>query len=454
VDVPALRKNVLIVNWTMGATQDYVKYYTDALDALGLTYTVWGLGDAGEHPQGVAQTTHPPYNLMAQHDLVLINTNMSPRSFHEFGLTGMFQYQNLPLGGGNMLIAGQGAPSWWRYLNRNSRYADTPANRAALPDTWPHAWGGPSQNVGCEMCMARYFAGFTPQLTATLSGRLLLPFPTKPDEPEMDVVLKPHADAAGPFDYSLDISTGAKAKDGAAGNQYRFASGEVARDYIPTTSAQVTKGHGDMGDAEGVMGRYSQLARPMWTYAVTDTARVVGTYIAGQQQPEAEVPWNAMFWGFGLEGVGQGGEGTVDRMRLMGDAFNFLAHNLYATAKQTGATPADGEATVQVDIPETADQILIAGAEIDWGDGKTDKQSFEATAMPRTQTHKHSYEKDGTYTVRIKYQPATGAGAAPVYAHAQVVVKVQPKGMYLPALLKSASFGQGSAPMAVLRRDD
>jgi hypothetical protein len=302
--------------------------------------------------------------------------------------------------------------------------------------------------------MARYFAGFTPQLTATLSGRLLLPFPTRPDEPEMDVVLTPHADADGPFRYALDISTGAKAKDGAAGNQYRFASGEVARDYIPTTSAQVTKGHGDMGDAEGVMGRYSPLARPLWSYAVTDTVRAVGTYIAGKQHPEAEVPWNAMFWGFGLEGVGKGGEGTVDRTRLMGDTFNFLAHNLFATAKQAGVTPANGEATVQVDIPDTADQVLVAGAEIDWGDGKVEVLSFEAKPMPRTQTHMHAYEQDGTYTVRIKYLPATGAGAAPIYAHTQVAVKLQPKGMYLPALLKGASFGEGNAPMAIVRRDD
>lgn len=429
VDLATAHKDVMIINWTYGNTEDYTSYYTDVLDGLGMTYTVWGLGEAGEHEEGVAQSAHPPYKTMMQHDMVILNSNMSPRGLQQY-LAGQFQYQNYILGGGNLLLAGQGNQGWWRFLNTAGRLADTPANRAAYPETFPHAWAGPSQNVGCEMCIARYFAGYTPGYTATLSGRMLVPFPTAPDEPEMEVLLAPHADAdtEAPFSYSLDISTGAMAKDGAAGNQYRFNSGQVARDYIatasndPTTPAlenQLVSGLGDVDDAEGVMERYSKLAMPLWSYQVMTETMVVGTYIAGKHHPDAKVPWNAMYWGFGLEGVGKGGDETVGRDRLLGDTFNFLARNM--SPKVLVQSGPDGAAVLRVDLGPTAAPVRFTRAEIDWGDGRQEVVDFARPTGAPGLTFRHTFAATAAERspARIKLLPETGT-AAPVYLTAHV----------------------------------
>ncbi|MCB0215126.1 MAG: S8 family serine peptidase, partial [Chloroflexi bacterium] len=293
VDIPEDRADVLIVDWTYGETEDYTRYYTDALDELGLRYAVWGMGENGEHAEGVAQSQHPTYEAMYRHDLVILNTNESQVSLQK-ALAGQYQYQNYLLGGGNLLIAGQGTQGWWGYLSNGvvAPLPDTPAAKAAYPDTWPHRWLGPSQNGGCEMRIARYFAGYTPGYTATLSNRLLLPYPMAPDRPEMAVRLERHPEAEGPFDYALDISTGGLAKDGAAGNQYLFNSGGVLGEY--QAPAASTSGLSDVVDGM-LMSRPASIAKPLWSYPVTisttmgltDTLNVVGTYVAGKQHPEA-----------------------------------------------------------------------------------------------------------------------------------------------------------------------
>ncbi len=376
---------------------------------------------------------HPTYKEMMKHDLVILNANMSPIGL-QLRLAGQFQYQNYVLGGGNLLIAGQGTQGWWRYLNYSGVLADNATNRARYPETFPRVWAGASQNVGCEMCIARYFAGYTPGYTATLSGRLLVPFPQMPDEPEMEVMLAPHADAdaTAPFSYTLDISTGAMAKDNAAGNQYRFNSGQVARDYIatalndpatPVYEHYLVSGLGDVDDAQGVMERYSKLAMPLWTYdvisetAATTETMVVGTYIAGKHHPDAKVPWNAMYWGFGLEGVGKGGDDTVGRDRLLGDTFNFLAKNM--SPKATMLAQADGSVQLSVDLGPTAAPVQFTRAEIDWGDGQRQVVDFTRPTGTAGLTFSHSFATTATERgpARIKLLPVAGT-AAPVYVTA------------------------------------
>ncbi len=430
-------KDVLLVNWTYGDTQNYASHYTQAFDGLGLTYSVWNMGDTNDGLDN-RQTAHPTFAEMYRHRMVILNANMSPMSLQLY-LAGQFQYQNYMLAGGNFLIAGQGTQGFWRYLGL-TRYNQ--ASQPQLPDTWPRAWSGPAQNLGCEMCLARYFAGYTPVLTATLSGKLLVPFPMRPEEPEMDVVLRPHPEAApGPFAYPLDISTGAKAPEGAEGNQYRFNSGKVIDGYYPTTAAQITLGLGDIDMAESVLDRIVPLARPLWSYPVKtedgeDDLNVVGTYVAGRQNPAADVAWNAMYWGFGLEGVGVGAEGTVSQARLMGDTFNFMVNNLWATARSVGIVPDSGSVAIRVDVAPTAEEVRVKGVEIDWGDGTPiETQSYAPKLLPATETFGHQYTQSGDYRITIKYVPADGEHAAPIYAATSVTVKVSPKGIFLPLVM-------------------
>ncbi len=457
-------RDVLLVNWTYGDTQNYASHYTKAFEDLGLTYSVWNMGDTNDGLEN-RQTTHPTFAEMYRHRMVILNANMSPMSLQLY-LAGQFQYQNYMLAGGNFLIAGQGTQGFWRFLG-TTRYNQ--ASQPQLPDTWPRAWNGPAQNLGCEMCLARYFAGYTPVLTATLSGKLLVPFPMRPEEPEMEVVLRPHPDAApGPFAYPLDISTGAKAPEGAEGNQYRFNSGKVVDGYYPSTSAQITVGLGDIDMAESVLDRIVPLARPLWSYPVKtedgeDDLNAVGTYVAGRQTPAADVAWNAMYWGFGLEGVGEGAEGTVSQARLMGDTFNFMVNNLWATARSVGIVPDSDSVAIRVDVAKTAEEVRVKGVEIDWGDGMpAETQSYAPKVLPETETFGHKYAKSGDYRIVIKYLPADGEHMAPVYATTTVTVKVKPKGIFLPLVMNTFELNPGppaETPMpapAVLpaRRDD
>ena len=444
VDIEADRRNVLIVDWTYGDTESYASAYTDALDALGLTWTLWVMDEEREG----SRMTHPTFEEMNRHDLVILNSNQSNVGL-QAALRGQFQYQNHMLGGGSMLIVGQGTPNFWRYLAGN--LADTPANRTNYPETWPRQWVGPSQNVGCEMCLARYFAGFTPEYTATLSGRLLVPLPSKPDMPEREVVLEPHEEADGPFTYPLDLSTGDMAPEGAAGNQYTFASGSVMSDYVPSTSSTRAVGLGDVSYAETMLHRIAPLARPLWAYTgdfldssdgvtVTKTT-TVGTYVAGQQDPDAEIPWNAMFWGFGLEGVGEGAEGTVSRERLLGDTFNFLAMNLH----NVGVEHVAGN-DFALSLPEYAADPVIEAIVADMGDGEGSTLfEFDPPVAASELVLEYAYADSGEYDVRWMVYPAENASAAPFPAAGTVEVEVGQPTIYLPLVMRAYSIDPGSA---------
>lgn len=445
VDRPEDRTDVMVINWTYGNTPDHVGAYTEALEAAGLTYSVYNMGEPEDNED--VQGAHPTYREMYQHDMVIVNANESQYSFQS-RLTGQFQYQNYMLGGGSMLITGQGSPNFWRWINWDTTYAES--LQPNFPDTWPHPWTANSQNGGCEMCWGRYFAGFTPHVTSTLSGRHLVPYPQEVPSGDHEVLLPPHADADGPFTYSLDISTGENAPEGAAGNQYNFASGAVAEEYIASTSAQVTSGLADLSYAEGTVARVGEIARPLWSYTgefqneddeMEEMTKVVGTYVAGQQHPESPINWNAMLWGFGLEGVGESGEDTVSQVRLLGDTFNFLAHNLHSVGVEKVGDGPDGT-TIRLTLPDYAADPMVKGVDVDWGDGSdTDWLEIDPATAASEIELTHAYAEAGTYEVSVHVEPA--ANAAPFMAMGEVeasAADVTPT-IYLPLVMSDHDLG-------------
>jgi hypothetical protein len=239
----------------------------------------------------------------------------------------------------------------------------------------------------------------------------------------MEVVLEPHPDAEGIFDYPLDISTGSFAAADAAGNQYSFASGDVVREYVPTTSLTLTTGLGDLSDAEVVMDRAIPHARPLWTYPVSGTQKVVGTYIAGRVDLDTNVPWNVMYWGFGLEGVGDGAEGTVTRERLLGDTFNFLARSLYVTLEPTVGDAMDVDLAVQVPSGREVVVPLIGEAFVDWGDGgDVESMDFDPTTPAVGVELNHEYSEAGAYEVSVTLIAEDDIAFAPIFAKVEVEV--------------------------------
>lgn len=440
---PEARKDVLVVNWAYGETPDHTAYYTETLEALGLTYDVWTIRTATPEAPSAG---HVPFKVLQRYDLVVLNQNESIWAFQE-SLPGAYQYQNLLLHGGNMLIAGQGQMNWWRFLSK-SRYPDNDTYRNYCGDWWPYCFVGPSQNAGCDMCLPRYFAGFTYGVTATLSGRLLAAG-EPPDRPEREVVLPAHASGDGAFPFGLDLSTGAMAKDGAAGNQYAFASGELLTGYEPSGDTAV-EGR-DYGSTEGVFDRVRPYARPLWQYTgdfvnpageTEVMTKVVGTYVAGKQEPEAAIAWNAMFWGFGLEGVGAGAQDTVGRDRLMGDTFNFLARNLRADRIQPRW---EHPGVLMLALPDVAEVPLVGRVDVDWGDGSEVEtitidppQPADALALA------HTYDEAATVTVRLDLYPV--AHAAPIYGVSGEIEAAPPVfEAFLPVAARNAAIAGGEA---------
>ena len=366
VEDPAVRKDALLVNFTMGATPDHASAYTETLAGLNLTYDVHRIDET-------ANPRHPTLETLRHYDLVVINTNESPRALQSVG--GFYAYQNYLIQGGNLLVAGLGLQDWYTFPN------------AAGAPVWP------SQNDGCDMCLARYFAGFQFELTSTLKGRV-------ETWPSMKVLLEPPPAVTGSmssptFNYPLDLSTGSYAADGAAGNQAAFASGGLLGPYDPAYDHPYT---------EGVFDRVRPWARPLWQY----DGRVVGSFVAGRLNPDARIRWNAMFWGFGLEGLGRPPTSTI-RARALGDAFNLLAHNVVPRLNVISASVADTRLAVAVD--PTADPIAVAQALIDWGDGMP-QILLVGGAELRTLRFSHTYRGAGRYPVKIELYPV--AHAAPL----------------------------------------
>lgn len=389
---PKIHRNVLMVDWTPDEISGHHRVYERALDYIGLGYTDWWVGASSWGSPRQNQVDHPSLDTLRDHDLVIINTNESKKSIGFPYSIGLYQYFNYLDTGGSLLITGQGAPSFWRSLSA-TRYRSTAPERLTFPETFPFVWNTPGQGFSCDICLTRYFAGFTPELTATLSGRLLLPFGTKPDRPNALVLLRPHPDAEpdSPFaQYSVDISTGNMAVGGAAGNQYTFASGDVMREYRPTAQddpdtivdeSMLAANLGDVDDAAWTRTPASRAqlipdyARPLWTFPVNGQPKVVGTYIAGKQHPESRIPWNAMFWGFGLEGVGKSDDDTVTPEQLLGDAFNFLARNVQPQAALN--KDAAGAPTIRVSLGATAAPLRFTRAEVEWVEGFPETYTFD-----------------------------------------------------------------------------
>lgn len=409
VDIPDASKDVLLVNWTFGNTPDHGPVYTGTLDELGLSYDVWHAGEAADGPDAVQ--AHPPFHVMARYKTVILNTNESKYALNDtggLGFAGAYQWQNYPLSGGNLLVTGQGTQSYWTYR----------AQVAGRPNS-----GGIGQNTGCDFCVSRYFAGYHFGITATLSGRLLT-WPERPDTPEMEVILQPAA-PDGPFGYAVDISTGALAKDGAAGNQYTFASGAVVAGLAPQ----------DPDTATSVVERIAQIAQPMWQYGDA----MVGAYILGKDHPEAGIPWNGMFWGFGLEGVGKGAEGTATRAQLLGDALTLLGTSCPRLPVIEAVAEADGgDATLQLEIAAGALAGEVEEIHVDWGDGSADTITGTPPAsLPALDPIEHAYEEVGDYSIAVTMTLAGVREGCPNIVHTTTELSITEVGgkIFLPVTM-------------------
>jgi hypothetical protein len=164
---------------------------------------------------------------------------------------------------------------------------------------------------------------------------------------------------------------------------------------------------------------------------------VVGTVVLGRQLSGVDIRWNAMYWGFGLEGVGESGENTVGRTRLLGDTFNYLARNLYPQAIRSQPGGTSGTVSLSFEVPMTAEVPTIRRATVSWGVGAPEVIELPEPVAVTQLRLQHTYETLGDYFVRVELAPVLDSRvdsptAAPL--HYQGMVTAERSGsLYLPA---------------------
>ena len=329
---------------------DNSRYWTAALDTLGLSYDVWTVA-AGERPGT------PPLSVLQGYRLVIVacGDGDAPLDRLPGGMTGLQMYL---LGGGRMLVSGTG------YGHGLGTALDV-------------------QNSGAMVLLSRYFAGFDLRTdNAPLSGRLrsvrLFDKPIR-----LSSVASPDAAGLGAVvDLGVPLAT---LRTQAVGNQ-----------QPPDT------GLGAVGVADRIFP-YVQ------SFLEIDGGGSVLTGVTADatlEQPTRApgIPWRAMFAGFSVEAVATGDD-TLTRAELLGDIVGWAdepddGHVLVTT------TPVDGRPealSVTANMPFDGTDWMAGIRRWRWDAG--DGRPFVTTTAPGTTL---AYARPGRYTVRAEAMTANG----------------------------------------------
>lgn len=350
---------------------DLTRFWTAALDELGLTHDTWTVAE-GEH------TGTPPLAVLQGYRMVVVAGGQGnvPLDALPGGMTSLQMYL---LGGGRMLMSGSG---WPRDL----------ASSADL------------QGSGAMVFLSRYFAGFEP-LADDVEGALL----TSRWRPGA-------ATGAG-------LSLACPASDTAAGNGQRVDLGRPLSAI--NTAAIGNAAPVDIGIAaplavERIIGHARALA-------VDAAGRSAITGVTGNATLEAPmvepgIPWRAAFAGFPLEAL-CGGAGTTARAALLRAAWDWAMEPDGATvAVEAPPEAVVGERLTLRASATTPEGIEVVGWRWDLGDGRP----FVTTPDPVLADI--AYAQGGQLTVRAEALTAS----ALTYV-GETVIAVRGASVYVPS---------------------
>ncbi len=328
---------------------DNGRYWTAALDTLGVSYDVWTVA-GGERPGT------PPLSVLQGYRLVIVacGDGDAPLDRLPGGMTALQMYL---LGGGRMLVSGTG------YSHGLGTALDV-------------------QNSGAMTLLSRYFAGFDLRTdNAPLTGRL------QPvhlfDKPiRLSAVASPDAAGLGAVvDLGAPLAT--------------LRTQAVGNVQPPDTGL----------GAVGVADRIFPYVRSFIEIDGGGSAMTGVSADASLEQPTRApgIPWRAMFAGFSIEALATGDD-TLSRAELLGDIVGW-ANERDDGQVVVSTTAVDGRPEA-IDVSATMPPVdgtpwTIVRWRWDAGDGRP----FVTTTAPGTTL---AYTRPGRYTVRAEATTANG----------------------------------------------
>lgn len=337
---------------------DYAPYWTQALEAAGLSHDVWTVAEG-------AQAGTPPLSVLQQYDLVVVaaGDGNAPLDQTAGGMTALQMYL---LGGGRMLVSGP---------------------------NYPHAAGNTLgiQGSGAMYFLSRYFGGFER---------------TRDDAPAPAALTPVRL-------FDRPVALAATASPDAAGNGGKLDLGRPLAALRTAAAGQQLAP--DIGLAAPMV--VDRVMPYMRTYleAGGEAAMTGVTPDATLEQPARAdfIPWRALFAGFAVEAITPA-EGHLARADLLKRVHR------WAIEPDDLVLDLSGPARIEGDEPTgdfSAGAASTSGTRVvawrwDAGDGRP----FFATAEPVVRL---TYTRSGSFVVRV--EATTAGGHTWVAEHAVVV---------------------------------
>jgi hypothetical protein len=359
-------KDVLLVNVRttddgFSDTPDYNSYWTASLREAGLSHDIWTVSQ-----EELDYDEAPPYSVLRNYRLVIVAAGDG----------------NAPL---DTLFAGNGMTSIQMYLLSGGRVLSSGWN-------WNHT-GVPTQiqSHGAMYFLSRYFAGF--------------------DRLQDDVTPSGDLTPVRLFDRPVSLSTTASVE--AAANGDRLDLGQPLRELTTRSPDPLTPAL-DQGIAAPLvverimpyMRSYLELGGLSAMTGVTPDATLENPVHS------LDIPWRALFAGFGLEAV-QPAAGRMSRAQMLGRIFEWAVEP--DDFRLTLDGPDSGHTGAGIDFVATATSASGVRA-VGWRWDAGDERGYFGTAGPQAAI---GYHRPGTYTVRV--EALTEAGHTYVAQHVVTV---------------------------------
>ena len=327
-------------------TPDYGPLWTRALDGAGLSYDVWTVAE-GE------KTAAPPLAVLQRYRLVILaaGDGNAPLDALDDGMTSLQMYL---LGGGRMLISGS---------------------------KWPHsAVGANVQTNGAMYFLSRYFAGFELR---------------QDDAPISDTLKAVRI-------FSAPIALATAAEPDAAGNGRTVDLGRPL-------AALTTRGQGALDTGLAAPLVVSRIQPYMHSYVEVEGRGSAMTGVTPDATLEhplaggAEIPWRALFAGFGVEAV-RPGAGRLSRADLLAQAYGWAVESDDVAVTVTAPDRVNLRTTITLRAAASSPSgVPVVAWRWDLGDGRPYQTALGAESAITV-----SYVRRGRYVVRAEATTRTG----------------------------------------------
>ncbi len=357
---------------------DYVGYWTDALDALDLDYSVWTVSE-DEHSAG------PPLSELQRYRLVILASGDGDAPLDRLP-GGMTSLQMYLLEGGRMLVSGHDIDHEL-------------SNAAGL------------QLGGSMHFLPRYFSGFERQEDDVEDVTVLRPTRLFDGRIVLSVVEGPEAAGnGGTIDLGRPLAAiVTSASGGGLPPDLGLAAPLVVDRILPYARTYVVADSGSGSGGEGT--------------SADDRSAMIGVSSdASLEHPrlDAGIPWRAMFAGFGMESISPA-PGALSRAQVLERlwAWSIEPEDVSVTLFGPGSAVVGDRVSVQA-VADSPSGVDIIGWRWDIGDGR----AFVTGAGSRVE---FEFRRPGEHVVRAEAMTAASHTVV-----GETRVKVEGGAIFLP----------------------